>query len=161
MLDNKLFEVSLILFVIFSNSVFSFQLDADALDGFATELSKNHNFDLGEVRDVLNFAEGSKAIVKLMSRPAEKTKPWGEYKKIFLTSKKLEQGCKFLSENKNTLIKARKVYGVPESVITAIIGIETIYGANTGNYRLLDSLPTLAFHYPGGNSKRENFFAIN
>ena len=151
-------RISFVLFVICSSSVFSFQLDSDALDGFATELSKNHNFDRGEVRDILNFAEGSKAIVRLMSRPAEKTKPWGEYKKIFLTSKKLEQGCKFLSENKNTLIKARRVYGVPESVITAIIGIETIYGANTGNYRLLDSLPTLAFHYPGGNSKREKFF---
>ena len=36
----------------FFNSVFSFQLDSDALDDFATELSKNHNFDRGEVRDV-------------------------------------------------------------------------------------------------------------
>ena len=152
------FRISFLLSVIFANSAFSFQLDSDALDDFATELSKNHNFDRDEVRDVLNLAEGSKAIVRLMSRPAEKTKPWEEYKKIFLTSKKLEQGCVFWSENKDILSKARKVYGVPESVIAAIIGIETIYGANTGNHRLLDSLPTLAFHYPGGNSKREKFF---
>ena len=144
--------------MIFSNCVYSFQLDGDAIEHFATELSKNHGFDRGEVKRTLDLAEGSEAIIRLMSRPAEKTKPWGEYRKIFLTSKKLEKGCVFWNENKSSLTKARKVYGVPESVIASIIGIETIYGANTGNFRLLDSLPTLAFHYPGGNLKREKFF---
>ena len=152
------FRISSLLFLIFSQSVYSFQLDRDSLDDFATELSSNHGFDRGEVRRTLGLAEGSEAIIRLMSRPAEKTKPWEEYKKIFLTSKKLQRGCGFWNENKSALEKAKKVYGVPESVIAAIIGIETIYGANTGNYRLLDSLSTLAFHYPGGNKKREKFF---
>src|SRR4029079_3422251 len=38
--------------------------------------------------------------------------------------------------------------------ITAIIGVETYYGANTGSYRVLDALYTLAFYYP----KRAEFF---
>ncbi len=152
------FRLCFFLLAIFSNFVYSFQIDEKALDRFANELSEQHDFNREEIREILNMAEGSKKIIGLMSRPAEKTKTWQEYRKIFVTSTKLKQGCKFWTNNKGSLRKAREVYGVPESIIAAIIGIETIYGANTGNHRLLDSLPTLAFHYPGGNLKRRKFF---
>jgi membrane-bound lytic murein transglycosylase B len=39
-------------------------------------------------------------------------------------------------------------------VITAIVGVETRYGRNTGRHRVLDALVTLAFGYP----KRAPFF---
>src|SRR5690606_2802057 len=39
-------------------------------------------------------------------------------------------------------------YGVPASIIVAIIGVETIYGRYTGNFRVLDALATLGFRYP-------------
>ena len=37
---------------------------------------------------------------------------------------------------------------MPEEVIVAIIGIETIYGRNTGRFGTLAALATLAFDYP-------------
>ena len=39
-------------------------------------------------------------------------------------------------------------------VIVAIIGVETSYGRNKGNYRVIDALATLSFDYP----KRSVFF---
>jgi membrane-bound lytic murein transglycosylase B len=39
-------------------------------------------------------------------------------------------------------------YGVPEEVIVAIIGIETFTGVQTGRWRVIDALTTLAFDYP-------------
>ena len=37
---------------------------------------------------------------------------------------------------------------MPEEIIVAIIGVETVYGRNTGSYRVIDALSTLAFDYP-------------
>jgi membrane-bound lytic murein transglycosylase B len=38
--------------------------------------------------------------------------------------------------------------GVPGTVIASIIGVETIYGRNMGNFKVKDVLSTLAFNYP-------------
>ena len=37
---------------------------------------------------------------------------------------------------------------MPEEIIVAIIGVETVYGRNIGSYRVIDALTTLAFDYP-------------
>ena len=142
----------------FSGLVFSFELDQRKLDQFANELSENYAFDKGKVKEILSLSRGSEKIIKLMSRPAEKAKSWEDYRKIFVTKSRVRQGCRFWLNNKEALERAQNIYGVSPGIITSIIGIETIYGANTGSHRLLDSLPTLAFHYPGENLKREKYF---
>ena len=52
------------------------------------------------------------------------------------------------------LARARALYGVPEEVIVAIIGVETVYGRNTGGFSVFEALATLAFQYP----RRAEFF---
>jgi membrane-bound lytic murein transglycosylase B len=49
-------------------------------------------------------------------------------------------------------------WGVPARVIVAIIGVETIYGRQTGGFRAVDALATLAFDFPRGRSDRSGFF---
>ena len=60
----------------------------------------------------------------------------------------------FAQQNAETLAKVSDQTGVPASVITAIIGVETFYGRITWSYRVIDALATLAFDYP----KRSPFF---
>jgi len=55
---------------------------------------------------------------------------------------------KFWRENAQTLAEVEKQTGVPAPIIIAIIGVETSYGKNTGNHRIIDALSTLAFAYP-------------
>ena len=83
-----------------------------------------------------------------MSRPAEKAKSWHEYRQIFVTSTRIASGVEFWEENQATLDRAQREFGVPPEIIVAVIGVETNYGRNTGSFRVMDALSTLAFDYP-------------
>jgi membrane-bound lytic murein transglycosylase B len=80
--------------------------------------------------------------------------PWYKYRKIFLTETRIDAGVKFGQENEYALNVVEHQTGVPAEIIVAIIGVETLYGQKTGNFRVIDALSTLAFAYP----PRSNFF---
>jgi membrane-bound lytic murein transglycosylase B len=104
--------------------------------------------------DLLAAAEQKQSILDAIARPAEKTKPWFEYREIFLTERRIDGGVDFAREHADTLATVAEQTGVPVSMIVAIIGVETFYGRITGSYRVIDALSTLAFDYP----KRSRFF---
>ena len=104
--------------------------------------------------EVFSEAKRQESILKAISRPAEKSLNWGQYRKIFIEPKRIKQGVAFWQENQAALRKAEKEYGVPAEIIVAIIGVETRYGRITGSYRVLDALATLGFDYP----RRGKFF---
>ena len=115
---------------------------------FIDKMVKEHQFDAAEISSLLNQAKKQQSIIDAMSRPAEKRLNWGQYRKIFITDKRIKGGIKFWKENQAILEQAEKTYGVPAQIITAIVGVETYYGRITGKYSVLDSLYTLGFHYP-------------
>jgi membrane-bound lytic murein transglycosylase B len=66
----------------------------------------------------------------------------------------INRGAQFMCAHREALRKSRNTYGVPSEVILGIIGVETAYGTNTGHYRVLDALTTVAFNSP----RRVEFF---
>jgi membrane-bound lytic murein transglycosylase B len=74
--------------------------------------------------------------------------PWKDYRKIFLTQDRIQQGVQFWREHAVALARVEREIGVNPAVVVAIIGVETRFGRNTGSYRVLDALTTLAFDYP-------------
>lgn len=124
-----------------------------SIDDFIDELVSKHGFDRKEIGRTLRKAKLRQPILDAISRPAE-AKPWWQYRKIFLTDKRIQGGVEFWRQNEKDLKRAEEVYGVPPEIITAIIGVETFYGRHTGTYPVLDALYTLGFHYP----KRASFF---
>lgn len=98
-------------------------------------------------RALLAEAKYQESIITAISRPAEKTKPWKDYRPIFMTAKRRDDGIAFYRENRALLDQVGHDTGVPPEIIVAIIGVETSYGRITGNYRVLDALATLAFYY--------------
>lgn len=118
------------------------------------EKLESQGFEHDYLRAVLDDAKQQESILKAMSRPAEKRLNWGEYRKIFVEPKRIEQGVAFWKEHADTLARAEAEYGVPAEIIVAIIGVETRYGRIMGSYRVLDALATLGFDYP----KRGEFF---
>jgi len=121
---------------------------------FIVEMSQKHGFDPVSLTETLKQAQVKQSILDAISRPAEKTLTWTQYRNIFIKPNRIEGGVKFWKENEADLNKAYKQYGVPPEIITAIIGVETLYGKRTGGYRVLDALTTLGFHYP----PRSKFF---
>ena len=115
---------------------------------FIDKMVQEHQFDAAEISSLLSQAKKQQSIIDAMSRPAEKRLNWGQYRKIFITDKRIKGGMKFWKENQVILEQAEKTYGVPAQIITAIVGVETFYGRITGKYSVLDSLYTLGFHYP-------------
>ena len=104
--------------------------------------------DRQSVSELVYDAKHQKSIIKAISKPAEKRLNWGEYRKIFLGKKRIDQGVEFWNQHQATLKRASDIYGVPQEIIVAIIGVETRYGRHAGSYRVIDSLATLAFDYP-------------
>jgi membrane-bound lytic murein transglycosylase B len=116
--------------------------------GFADRMAAEHGFSAEDVRAVLADAEIKQNILDAISRPAEKTKPWHEYRKIFLTEERIDQGARFWAEHKDAIDQASRRFGVDPAMIVAIVGVETFYGRRTGSFRVLDALATLGFRYP-------------
>ncbi len=120
---------------------------------FVQDMAEKHGFKRAYVEDALKEAQYKSRIIELMNQPYEK-KTWDVYRAIFLTPERVEGGIKFWHDNQESLARAEKKFGVPASVIVAILGVETRYGEKQGTYRVLDALTTLAFYYP----KRSAYF---
>ena len=130
------------------------ELDRPEVESFIDMMVEKHDFERESLRDVLGSAEKKQNILDAIARPAEKSKSWGEYRDIFLTSERIDAGAAFWDENQDMLEQIAAETGVPVEILVGIIGVETYYGRITGSYRVLDALSTLAFHYP----PRSKFF---
>jgi membrane-bound lytic murein transglycosylase B len=93
-------------------------------------------------------------VIALMDAPIKSPTPWHIYWPRHIGGDRFARAIEFTNANRAALARAEAAYGVPGHVITAIIGVETIYGRITGNIRVIDSLATLGFDYP----RRAEFF---
>jgi membrane-bound lytic murein transglycosylase B len=128
------------------------EIDND-IKTFKQELITKFKFKQDEVNKVISHANYNDKIVKTMDKPYE-DHSYDDYRKIFLTKKRIAEGKDFLESNKEFLASVSKKYGIAPEIIVAIIGIESNYGKNKTQFSTLDSLYTLAFYYP----KRSKYF---
>jgi len=122
---------------------------------FIERMVAEHGFERDALTGILGQAEIQQSALNAISRPAERVVPWYEYREIFLNEARIEAGVEFWSEHEMLLEQTAARFGVDPEMILAILGIETLFGERMGNYRVVDSLSTLAFAYP----PRADFFA--
>lgn len=118
------------------------------VQAFISELVQKDGFQPPYVNTVFAGVESKQSILDAMSRPAEKVKPWSEYREIFITPRRISAGVDFFREHEARLRQFSTSTGVPAEIIAAILGVETFYGTRTGSFRAVDALATLAFDYP-------------
>jgi len=121
---------------------------------FIHRVSQKDNFNAAKLTALFNQVHPRQLYVHSTHYSKETTLSWPEYRAIFITPKRVNQGVNFWNEHEEALNLAQAKYGVDPSVIVGIIGVETEYGEFLGKYRVMDSLSTLAFEYP----RRQAFF---
>ena len=134
---------------------------ADAMQ-FADDVAARRDLDPEWVRGAIGLSRYVPTVSRLMQPPTKTfVKNWRVYRSRFIDPIRIEAGVRFWQANQATLDRAEKEYGVPAEIIVGIIGVETIYGRDTGNFRVLDALTTLAFDFPQNHPRakeRSEFF---
>ena len=132
-----------------------------AVRDFVDDMVIKHGFDRSALETQMRqvrFAESAVQLVK--PAPPGKPKNWKAYSARFIEPIRINAGLRFWNENAAALARAEATYGVPAEILVGIIGVETVYGRDTGRFRVLDTLTTLAFAYPDAPNKaaRSVFF---
>ena len=126
---------------------------------FGAELAERRGLDVEWVQAALQRARFVPNVAKfIMPPPAGTAKNWAAYRARFVEPIRVRAGLAFWRANQKWLTLAEELYGVPPEIVVGIVGVETIYGRQMGNFRVIDALATLAFDFPIGRKDRSPFF---
>ncbi len=123
------------------------------LENLIRILVRQTSLPADHIRDILLKARFVPSVIRRMRQPYE-SKPYAEYRRMFLTKQMHLEGRAFLVRNAEILEDQWKTYHVEKEIIAAILGMESHFGRNPGRDRVLDALFTLATGY----SRRSDFF---
>ena len=117
--------------------------------GFIRDMSDRHSFVESELRFLFSRARRVESVLKAITPPKDpRQRSWRAYRERFVNEARIGEGLAFWQRHEAALARAVQTHGVPEEIIVAIIGVETLYGRNAGSFRVIDALATLAFLYP-------------
>ena len=126
---------------------------------FGAELAERQQLDPAWVQDRLAESRFVPRVAKyIMPPPSGTAKNWAAYRARFVEPLRIRSGLAFWRDNEKWLKRAEEVYGVPAEIIVGVVGVETIYGQQMGNFRVIDALATLSFDFPSGRKDRSAFF---
>ncbi len=133
---------------------------------FINKMVRQHHFNRNYLNKLFrNTKYQKKALSAYVPSLREKVKnyrtptqrkqgSWDRYEQIFLKKSKVTKGVEYMRKHHKTLERAYRKYGVQPEYVTAIIGIESHYGTNTGKYPVFDTLTTLSFE----KNRRNRFY---
>lgn len=92
-------------------------------------------------------------VIELDRKQPEGSMTFAQYYDRVINAQRVKQGRYEYKKNRELLEVAAKKYGVPAHYIVALWGIETNYGSNTGGFKVVPALATLAH-----DGRRSSFF---
>ena len=126
---------------------------------FAEGVAERRELDVEWVKKALAQARFIPVVTRYIMPPTTGTaKNWAAYRARFVEPIRIRAGVAFWRANERWLGQAEDLYGVPPEIVVGIVGVETIFGRQMGDFRLIDALATLAFDFPSGRKDRSAFF---
>jgi membrane-bound lytic murein transglycosylase B len=116
---------------------------------FVRQMAGEHGFAEDQLLQMFGKVRPSDSVLKLIApAPSGFRRSWTAYRARFVETVRIREGLRFWRDNADAVRRASRQFGVPEEILVSIIGIETMYGRHTGEFRVIDALTTLAFDYP-------------
>ena len=116
---------------------------------FIDRMVSVHGFERHAVVNELAAASYQKKAIRFIKPPAKKgIRSWKSYRARFVEPVRIRAGLAFWNDHREALERAEQRFGVPPEIILAILGVETVFGRQTGSFPLVGALATLAFDYP-------------
>lgn len=135
-----------------------------------TTLEKEYNYSKEELSKLFSKVDVQKSALKVylprekkvytkeqlarLKKMYPKNGTWDRYVKYRVTPNRIKEGVEFIKKYQTIFDQVEKKFKVEKEYIAAIMGIETAYGTNTGNYPVFDTLCTLSFE----KNRRNKFF---
>ena len=129
-------------------------VDRPEVQQFIVTMVDRHGFDAEALNLLFAQAQPCLSAARTMTDQVVQPLPWSRYRSHFVNAWNIRHGVRFWRQHAAALARARRVYGVPEEIIVAIIGVETRYGKTRPGFPEFDTLATLTFDYP----RRAEFF---
>jgi membrane-bound lytic murein transglycosylase B len=102
----------------------------------------------------------NRRIIELDRRQAEGGMQWEEYRdRIMVSPTRVQNGRRNYAENAALLRRIEQRFNVSPRVIVAIWGVETNFGGNTGGFKVVEALATLAWEGRRASYFRTELFA--
>jgi membrane-bound lytic murein transglycosylase B len=126
---------------------------------FAEAVAERRGLDAEWLRQALAQARFQPLVVRYIMPSANgAAKNWARYRARFVEPIRIRAGVAFWRANERWLAQADEMYGVAPEIVVGIVGVESIFGREMGNFRIIDALATLAFDFPSGRKDRSAFF---
>lgn len=119
-----------------------------AIAAFAARMAEAHGFDAAQLERLLAIAPNRVVLEAIVPANTAERQSWQRYRRRFINAQHIALGKRFLARHDELLGAAEARFGVPAEIVAAIIGVETAFGRSPGRLSVLESLTTLAFHYP-------------
>jgi membrane-bound lytic murein transglycosylase B len=98
-------------------------------------------------------------VIELNENQPEFSRAIWDYMDGAVSADRVARGRSLRRQNRKTLGRAERKYGVPDSIVTAIWGLESNFGQNLGGFRVVEALSTLAFEGRRSAFGREQLLA--
>ncbi len=121
----------------------------DEVQAFIGDMATRHGFDATALDRAFSRIRPLPAVIAAIKPPADPgVRSWQAYRARFIEPRRIAAGTRFWRDNAAVLRAANERFDIPEEIIVAIIGIESVYGRNVGRFETMAALATLAFDYP-------------
>lgn len=145
--NQQKFKLGLVVMTLSSSVIANDFVTDPAYPAFREKMITQYQFTGEQVDIAMSEATRLDRILSIMTRPGE-SKEWYDYRPQFVSEATINRGVRFKQQYSEALARAEQKYGVPQSIILGILGVETGFGQNKGSFRTIDALATLGFGYP-------------